>query len=104
MIVYSATKSGFQNDIMTNNIGQIILDKYRDTTGRNTGVSEVNSWTNSLQYMDRVLNDDLIPADAGVSIEYHVPRSSKRIDFIITGLKCLLFIVSFRELWLIRLP
>ncbi len=86
MIVYSATKSGFQNDIMTNNIGQIILDKYRDTTGRNTGVSEVNSWTNSLQYMDRVLNDDLIPADAGVSIEYHVPRSSKRIDFIITGL------------------
>lgn len=86
MIVYSATKSGFQNDIMTNNIGQIILGKYHDTTGKNTGVAEVNSWTNSLQYMDRVLNDDSIPADAGISIEYHVPSSSKRIDFIITGL------------------
>ncbi len=86
MIIYSETKSKFQADIMSNNIGNIILDKYRDTTGKNTGVSEMNSWTNSLQFMDRVLNDEAIPADVGVSIEYHIPRSSKRIDFIITGL------------------
>ena len=86
MIVYSATKSIFQDDIMSNNIGQIILDKYRDTTGKGTGVAEINSWTNSLQFMDRVLNDDSIPRDSGVSIEYHIPQSSKRIDFIITGL------------------
>jgi len=86
MIIYSTTKSGFQDDIMSNNIGQVILDRYRDTTGRNTGVSELNSWTNSLQFMDRVLNDESIPDDAGISIEYHIPRSSKRIDFIITGL------------------
>lgn len=86
MIVYSATKSKFQSDVMTNDIGQIILDKYRDRTGRNTGVSEVDSWTNSLQFMDRVLNDDSIPNDSGISIEYHIPQSSKRIDFIITGL------------------
>lgn len=86
MIVYSATKAGFQNDIMANNISQIILDKYQDITGRHIGVAEVNSWANSLQYMDRVLNDESIPLDAGISIEYHVPRSSKRIDFIIAGL------------------
>ena len=86
MIVYSATKTGFQDDIMSNNIGQIILDKFKDTTGKNTGVSEVSSWTNSLQFMDRVLNDDAIPADSNISIEYHIPRSSNRIDFIITGL------------------
>lgn len=86
MIVYSETKSKFQEDIMSNNIGNIILDKYRDNTGKNTGVSEINSWANSLQFMDRVLNDDVIPEDAGISIEYHIPRSSKRIDFIITGL------------------
>jgi len=35
--------------------------------------------------MDRVLADDDIPHDAGVSIEYHLPQSSKRIDFILTG-------------------
>ncbi len=71
---------------MTNNIGQIILDKFQNITGKSTGVSELNSWENSLQYMDRVLNDDSIPNDSGISIEYHIPRSSKRIDFIITGL------------------
>lgn len=71
---------------MTNNIGTIIYDAYRSATGRNTGKSEIDSWINSLQYMDRVLCDDEIPHDAGVAIEYHLPQSSKRIDFILTGM------------------
>lgn len=71
---------------MTNDIGTIIYDAYRSATGRNTGKSEIDSWINSLQYMDRVLNDDEIPHDAGVAIEYHLPQSSKRIDFILTGM------------------
>jgi uncharacterized protein len=70
---------------MTNDIGNIILETYREATGRNTGSSEITSWTNSLQYMDRVLTDTAIPDDAGIAIEYHIPQSSKRIDFIITG-------------------
>ncbi len=71
---------------MTNDIGTIIYDAYRSATGRNTGKSEIDSWINSLQYMDRVLNDDEIPHDAGIAIEYHLPQSSKRIDFILTGM------------------
>ena len=71
---------------MTNDIGTIICDAYRSATGRNTGKSEIDSWINSLQYMDRVLCDDEIPQDAGVAIEYHLPQSSKRIDFILTGM------------------
>lgn len=71
---------------MTNDIGTIIYDAYRSATGRNTGKSEIDSWINSLQYMDRVLCDDEIPHDAGVAIEYHLPQSSKRIDFILTGM------------------
>lgn len=85
MIVYSSTKAKFNDDVMTNDIGTIIYDAYRSATGRNTSKSEINSWINSLQYMDRVLNDDEIPHDAGVAIEYHLPQSSKRIDFILTG-------------------
>jgi DUF2075 family protein len=86
MIVYSSTKNNFQNDVMSNNIGTIVLESYKKATGRSTGKSEIDSWTNSLQYMERVLSDDSIPDDAGIAIEYHVPQSSKRIDFIITGL------------------
>ncbi len=85
MIVYSSTKAKFKEDVMTNDIGNIIYDAYKSVTGRNTGRSEINSWINSLQYMDRVLQDDEIPHDAGVAIEYHLPQSSKRIDFILTG-------------------
>lgn len=85
MIVYSGTKSQFQNDVMTNDIGNIIYSAFQGATGRRTRREEINSWTNSLQYMERVLRDSAIPADAGVAIEYHIPRSSKRIDFILTG-------------------
>ena len=35
--------------------------------------------------MDRVLNDRDIPADCGISIEYHIPQTGKMIDFIISG-------------------
>jgi len=86
LIVYSSTKAKFKDDVMTNDIGTIIYDAYRSATGRNTGKSEIDSWINSLQYMDRVLNDDEIPHDAGIAIEYHLPQSSKRIDFILTGM------------------
>jgi len=85
MIVYSATKSRFQADVLTNDISGIILRAYQARTGHTTGKSEIDSWASSLQYMDRVLTDDAIPADAGIAIEYHIPQTSKRIDFIITG-------------------
>jgi uncharacterized protein len=85
VIVYSSTKEKFQEDVMTNDIGNIIFDAYKAATGRKTGKSEINSWINSLQYMDRVLTDDDIPTDAGVAIEYHIPQTSNRIDFILTG-------------------
>jgi DUF2075 family protein len=85
MIVYSSTKQKFLNDVMSNDIGSIILREYKRATGHSTGGSEILSWTNSLQNMDRVLRDSSVPDDAGIAIEYHIPQSSKRIDFIVTG-------------------
>jgi DUF2075 family protein/SOS-response transcriptional repressor LexA/DNA replication protein DnaC len=35
--------------------------------------------------MDAVLEDAEIPHDAGVAIEFNIPQTSKRVDFIITG-------------------
>lgn len=49
------------------------------------GASEVRSWKNSLLEMAKVLQDEEIPADVGIAIEYQLPNSSKRIDFMITG-------------------
>ncbi|RII28982.1 MAG: AAA family ATPase [Geobacter sp.] len=85
MIVYSATKARFQEDVVTNDIDGIILDAFMSATGKSTAKAEINSWKNSLQYMYLALNDDEIPHDAGVAIEYHIPQTSNRIDFILSG-------------------
>jgi uncharacterized protein len=38
-----------------------------------------------MQYMNNILLHGEIAEDAGVAIEYHIPQTSKRIDFILTG-------------------
>jgi len=38
-----------------------------------------------MMYMNNVLSDEAIPNNAGVAIEYKIPTSSKRVDFILTG-------------------
>ena len=38
-----------------------------------------------MQYMNNVLISGQIPGDAGVAIEYQVPLTSKRVDFILSG-------------------
>ena len=52
---------------------------------RKSARSEFRSWENSLEYMYKVLNDDAIPSDSGIAIEYNIPQTSKRVDFIISG-------------------
>ena len=85
MIVYSSTKSEFRDQVRNNAIEQIILDDFRRRLGHSTSKSEVESWKNSMQYMSNVLDDGGIPDDTGVAIEYRIPQTSKRIDFILTG-------------------
>jgi hypothetical protein len=36
-------------------------------------------------FMHRVVDDEAIPNDAGVAIEFGIPQTVKRIDFILTG-------------------
>ena len=53
--------------------------------GRRPSDNEFRAWNNSLEYMYKVLNDEGIPNDSGVAIEYNIPQTSKRVDFIISG-------------------
>lgn len=86
MIVYSATKKQFSEDVLRNEIEKKILSSFVREMGHSTGKREIASWQNSMPYMNNILADTSIPEDAGVAIEYKIPQSSKRIDFIITGL------------------
>lgn len=85
MIVYSSTLAGFMDDVMTNDIEHIVAGVYTDVTGHRTSQSQLMAFRNSLQFMDRVLSGSDVPKDAGVAIEYTIPQSSKRVDFILTG-------------------
>ncbi len=86
MIIYQANKNQFCNDILNNSIVENLKHKFHENLNYVPGESEVRSWQNSLMYMDKVLGDSSIPQDAGIAIEYNIPQTSKRIDFIITGL------------------
>ena len=52
---------------------------------RRTAKNEFRAWENSMEYMYKVLNDRDIPSDAGIAIEYNIPQTSKRVDFLISG-------------------
>ncbi len=39
-----------------------------------------------MMHMGNVLRDNEIASNAGISIEFQIPLTSQRIDFIITGL------------------
>ena len=85
MIVYDGIKTDFlkrcEKDTIAIEIEQNILSKL----GKHTPKAEFRSWENSLNYMYKVLNDSEIPSDAGVAIEYNIPQTSKRVDFMISG-------------------
>jgi len=85
MIIYQSDKSRFLSDVFTRDIEQVILNEFTQRTGRTVSRSEVRSWKESLVAVARVVNDDSIPGDCGVAIEYGIPQTSKRIDFILSG-------------------
>ena len=85
MIVYAATKQQFLKDSDNDDIEEVILRHFKEATGKKVGASEIRSWQGSLTYMAKVLRDDGLPNSAGLAIELHIPQSSKRIDFLLTG-------------------
>jgi len=85
MIVYSATKKQFNDDVNLNIISDIILDNMKQKNILGGQSSEYMSWQNSLHFMRAVVDDPAIPDEADVAIEYQIPRTSKRVDFMIAG-------------------
>ncbi len=85
MILYKNTVSAFQADVDDNIITGRIADQFRLKMGFVPGEAEQRSWQNSLFHVAPILRSAKIPDDAGVLIEYRIPSTSKRIDFIVAG-------------------
>lgn len=86
MIIYRASKKQFVEDVFNNTIADNIDSAFVEHLGRHTSPNEVRSWENSMQFMYKVVNTPELSDEAGVAIEYQIPLSARRVDFIISGL------------------
>lgn len=85
MIVYNDTKKQFVNDVKQSEIADKILACIRQK-GLNAGQNrEYMSWENSMQFMRNIVDDKDIDDEVRIAIEYNIPLTSKRVDFIIYG-------------------
>lgn len=85
MIVYSETKKQFLKEVRLDLIEDKIETKLFEKLHRKTSKSEFASWMNSMQYMYKVMEHSNIPDDSKIAIEYRIPNSNKRVDFIVSG-------------------
>ena len=85
MIVYNANKGLFVQDVKTAVIATKILNLVREK-GLNAGQErEFAAWHNSMMFMRDIVDDPDIDDDVQIAIEYNIPQTSKRVDFIIVG-------------------
>jgi hypothetical protein len=85
MIVYKGTAAEFCEHVDTNQITDKVENKYQEKLGRSPAHNERRSWTNSLSFMEQAVRRSGVADDCGVLIEYVVPATSNRIDFLIAG-------------------
>lgn len=85
MIVYTNTIKNFNSDVDEGVIAEKVKQSLEQRQIINNNISEFRSWDNSLLYMKNVLNDPDINQDLHVAIEYQIPATSKRVDFIVSG-------------------
>lgn len=85
MIIYNETSSNFINHIYENKIGYVLKQNVLKRMNKVVSESELRSWENSLPQMARVIRDAELKKDTHVLLEYKLPSTEKRIDFLITG-------------------
>ncbi len=85
MIVYEATARKFIEDVDSNQIISEIEKAFRNKLGRGIPPGEISAYSNSLPHMERVVRRSGVPDDCGILIEYKIPLTNFRIDFVISG-------------------
>ena len=85
MLIYEGTKDKFLMSVEQDLIAIEIENNIYERMHRHTAKNEFRAWENSMEYMYKVLNDQDVPSDAGIAIEYNIPQTSKRVDFLISG-------------------
>ena len=86
MLIYCKNKKQFIQDVHKQSLEQELKNLFLQQGIYNNSERESIAWKNSLPFMCKVLDDPSIPEDIQIAIEYQIPLTAKRIDFIIAGL------------------
>lgn len=84
MRLYAGMSGPFIEDTVRNQIALKLSDAFFNYYGYPPAKSEVASWGNSLRAMAQVVQFARLD-DHGVVVEYELPSSSRRLDFMICG-------------------
>ena len=85
MIVYSNSIKKFNEDVDNRVIASVVKSELAKRNIIDNNPSQFRAWDQSLFYMKDILNHDDINQELYVAIEYQIPTTSKRVDFIISG-------------------
>ena len=66
-------------------IGYVLKNNLLNKMNKVVSDSEIRSWERSLPQMAKLLRDVELKEDTHVLLEYKLPSTEKRIDFLITG-------------------
>ena len=84
MRLYAGMSVAFIEDTVRNQIARKLSDAFFQYYGYPAAKSEVAAWGNSLRAMAQVVQYAKLD-DHGVIVEYELPSSSRRLDFMICG-------------------
>ena len=85
MLIYTGTKQQFDKDVLSNMIAPKIEREFANRGLSHNNQAEFVSWENSMKEMHKVLNSSDFSDDIQIAVEYQIPLTSKRVDFIIAG-------------------
>jgi hypothetical protein len=84
MRLYSGTSKDFIQQTTQNKITELLRESFRTFLRYDAPESEIRAWNNSLRAMKDAVQDAKL-LDHGVLIEYQLPMTSRRLDFMICG-------------------
>lgn len=84
MRLYAGMSTEFVRDTTHNRIAEKLTDAFVHYYRYRPSPGEIGSWRNSLRAMSLIVADAELD-DQGVMLEYQLPMSSRRLDFLVCG-------------------
>lgn len=84
MIIYESLKEEFIDHVKKGIITSKIIECYQQKKGK-PNEAEIRAWNNSISAMGLILINSTLPNNVGVAIEFVIPMTGNRIDFILSG-------------------